>query len=166
MLRRFSGSSANIEPRNISPAFIYAHPTLRQLSSVIHSPDGQGSQVEAKAVEEMAVRHGSGIKLKHPSPSTALPTPLIVLLTGSTGNIGSQVLYKLLQDSNISRVYSLHRNSENATPLKLLADSFESRDLPSKVLQDERLVCVSGDINNHHLGLSDPLYDEVRVPYS
>ena len=85
----------------------------------------------------------------------------VVLLTGATGNIGSHILASLLSEGSISRIYTLDRPS--ADPAARLRASLEDRALPGKLLQDPRLVCLFGDINQDKFGLEASTYNEVRT---
>ena len=99
-----------------------------------------------------------------------LPTPIVrtagasvglpvVLLTGSTGNIGSHILAYLLTDRRVGKVYALNRPSTD--PEGRLKAAFEQRDLPLGLLDDERFVSLVGDVTQEAFGMERSRYDAV-----
>ena len=84
----------------------------------------------------------------------------VVLLTGSTGNIGSHILAYLLSDKNIAKVYTLNRPSAN--PEERLKAAFAERLLPSDLLDKPKAVSLTGDVTLPNFGLSVERYNEVR----
>lgn len=87
---------------------------------------------------------------------------VVVLMTGSTGNIGSHILASALSNRRISRIYTLHRKNATLTPHECLLDAFRKRGLPVGLLDDSRLVCTVGDVVHPTLGLESTQYSEVR----
>lgn len=79
-----------------------------------------------------------------------------VLLTGSSGNLGTYILNSLIQSSNIDRIWCLNRSSEmaNLQP-NLLLEHGLSADIPSHISFHR------SDISSHDLGLSEETYSEI-----
>ena len=82
-----------------------------------------------------------------------------VLLTGSTGNIGSHILAYLLSDERVGCLHTLNRPS--ADPLRRLRSAFSERGLPVELLDDSRFVSLAGDITRDNFGLEEAQYKEV-----
>lgn len=78
---------------------------------------------------------------------------VVVLMTGSTGNIGSHILGSALGDRRVSRIYTRHRKDARLRPYERLLDAFRKRRLPVGLLDDSRLVCTVGDVVHPTLGL-------------
>jgi thioester reductase-like protein len=86
----------------------------------------------------------------------------VVLLTGSTGNLGSQILASLLNDPRVEKVYALNRaSSESRSMFVRHQERFEDKALDATLLTSERLVFVEGDTAHLRFGLSEAIYDEV-----
>ena len=84
---------------------------------------------------------------------------IVVLLTGSTGSVGSHVLAALLAEPKVEKVYVLNRNSEVAK----LEEAFLERGLPLELLdKKEKLVPLKGDVTQERLGLGEGVFNEVR----
>ena len=84
----------------------------------------------------------------------------VVLLTGSTGNIGTHILASLLADARIGKVYTLNRPSSTDAHVRLKA-AFADRRLPVESLYDSRCVSLVGDIGQDQFGLEPSVYSEV-----
>ena len=91
------------------------------------------------------------------APAGAADPPAVVLLTGSTGNVGSHVLAALLAEPRVARVYALNRSAGRH------ADVFHARGLPGALLGGGKLVELRGDVTAERLGLDAGVFDEVRV---
>ena len=95
-------------------------------------------------IEEMVARYSENMPWKNP---TSLPPSggAVVLLTGSTGNIGSHILASLLADPRISRVYAFNRGQESA---HRQAVAFRARGLPADLLFSDKYVPLVGDLKD------------------
>lgn len=91
-------------------------------------------------------------------PTTAFtPTPrdgTVVVLTGATGSLGSQLLATLLQKDAVRKVYTLVR----------ARDDLEATERVAKVMSgsaDSRVIALASDFSKDRLGLSQERYDEL-----
>ena len=119
-------------------------------------------QSRADAIEQMIAKYAFSEKLDVQVPSAFKTTGLVVLLTGSTGNLGSQVLDQLLRHPDISKVYALNRPSSASISDRHL-DRFRDKGLDTSVLSSNKLVYLESDISQDRLGLSESAYNEVTV---
>ncbi|KAG0691850.1 putative aminoadipate reductase [Suillus ampliporus] len=86
----------------------------------------------------------------------------VVILTGSTGGLGSYLLSSLLQREDVSVVYAFNRPSKDATSIEQRQKSgFEGRGLDLILLQSEKLVHVETDTSQEDLGLDKELYQKI-----
>ena len=91
----------------------------------------------------------------NPDPGTT------VLLTGSTGNLGSHILETLLRDPKILRIYAFNRHSPQQ-PLDRHIKQFEINGLDKAWLTSDKLTFVQGDTSqNDDLGIDPSLFNEV-----
>ena len=89
---------------------------------------------------------------------------MVVLLTGSTGNIGSHILEALLRDSRILRIYAFNRPSPRQPEVSLLdrhRERFEDKGFDKALLASEKLVFLEGDASQDDLGVSPLVLNEV-----
>ena len=139
---------------------VYSYPTIEGLTSflvaLVGNPEGFTDEKSRKAlIEEMVEKYGAGLD--------GIPRGKanVVLLTGSTGNLGSQILASLLQDENVKRVYTLNRPSSSTSMLKRHHERFKDKALDTSLLASERLVFVEGDTTLPNLGVSESTYEGV-----
>lgn len=84
-----------------------------------------------------------------------------VLLTGSTGNLGAQMLASLLSKDNVHRVYALNRPSTKASMKDRHRERFEDKALDISLLESPKLVFLEGETVHEDLGLSQERLNEV-----
>lgn len=102
------------------------------------------------------------------TPATTVNAPSrgshVVVLTGSTGGLGSYLLASLLQRADVSVVYAFNRPSKTAASSiqRRQESGFEDRGLDVTLLQSEKLVYVETDTSHDGLGLDKQLYEKVR----
>lgn len=89
------------------------------------------------------------------------PEQEVVLVTGTTGGLGSSLLVTLTQSPNVTRVYALNRKA--STPLherqKAILDE-RGYDAQS-ILSSPKVVLLESDMEQDRLGLSAELYHTV-----
>ncbi|KAJ3528253.1 hypothetical protein NM688_g8022 [Phlebia brevispora] len=149
----------------VSQNFVFDFPTLHELaegvSTVVLSDDSVKKDV-AKEITTLLERYSADLTeydVKSKTPANGV----VVLLTGSTGNVGSHVLATLLKDSRINTVYTLNRGScaAVASNEKRQFTAFEERGLPTALLSSKKLVQLFGDLSAHDFGLPEPTYNEL-----
>ncbi|PPQ66141.1 hypothetical protein CVT24_000228 [Panaeolus cyanescens] len=85
----------------------------------------------------------------------------VVLLTGSTGYLGSYTLSSLLGASRVSKVYALNRKGSRALKERQEA-SFLDKGLSASLLQDKRVTLLEADLSMPHFGLPGPIFEEMK----
>ena len=95
----------------------------------------------------------------NPEPGTT------VLLTGSTGNLGSYILKTLLRDPKILRIYAFNRHSSHQ-PLDRHIERFENNGFDKAWLTSDKLTFVEGDTSQDDLGIEPSLFNEVCITLS
>lgn len=86
----------------------------------------------------------------------------VVLLTGSTGHLGSHLLHSLLGDSRVARIYALNRSSASGSALERQVTAFTKQGFSLALLSSPKLLMVEADISEHNCGLVNEMYDQVR----
>lgn len=147
----------------INQNVVFSHPTIKQLSAhlaqLVSGVDAAPTSSIA-AIEQMIAKYSAGLLPITRLASTS--SPIIVLLTGSTGGLGSFLLEGLLKDSRVSKIYAYNRPSKSATTLQdRQRDAFIDKGFDPKLLKSEKLVYMEGDAALPLLGLTSKSYDEV-----
>ncbi|KAG1288434.1 hypothetical protein G6F66_009641 [Rhizopus arrhizus] len=83
----------------------------------------------------------------------------VVLLTGATGSLGSFVLWELLKNEKVKKVYCMVRGHH---PDQRLEDAFDARLLNRALLKSERVQVLPMRLNDRYLGLSRARYGQLR----
>lgn len=99
------------------PQFLYSNPTVKQLSTAFYNlvhgvKESSTSLVEKQTEKIKALRAKYTADLPTSSkPSSRLPHKAgnTIILTGSTGSLGSYILESLLRQSNIKKIFCLNR---------------------------------------------------------
>lgn len=148
---------------------VYANSTIHRLASTISklitNPDPspiQNDDHAALEISKMIKKYSSGLPdFGFDGKSTCIGD-FVVLLTGSTGHLGSHLLQSLLQSNRIIRVYTLNRPSNNMSALERQRVAFEEQGFDIESLSSKKLVALEGDASQNTLGLSKHIYKEVR----
>ncbi|KAG6877487.1 putative NRPS-like protein biosynthetic cluster [Termitomyces sp. T32_za158] len=155
--------------KNLSQNLVYSFPVINDLAAFIlslllNSPGDLQSNIASRAaaaMETMIAKYSFGFDVPlPPSPQSSVPSPVIVLLTGSTGNLGSQILARLLKNIRVEKVYAYNRPSESGTKtlLQRHTEKFEEVGLDVTLLKSGKLTFISGDAAKPDLGLAQSLY--------
>ncbi|KAL0958751.1 hypothetical protein HGRIS_014075 [Hohenbuehelia grisea] len=157
--------SFDVDTRSIPVNFVYTHPSIRRLSHYFRSlalkdaDAGQPDTDTASTISEMEAmvsKYSSNFP-KHIASIHAADTE-VVLLTGSTGGLGSYILQTLLEDPLISRVYALNRADKNGKPIyERQAAAFQDRDIDLGLLDSPKLIFLEGDTTLESFGLDKDL---------
>lgn len=167
MLRASSELSRDDVPANL----VYAHPSIAALSeAVLRLLTGAPEDAETPRVprvEEMrALLEKYSRDFGKPRWEAAGRDTLArdggetVLITGSTGRLGSHLLAQILSRKDVRRVYALNRGRRGK---ERQVEAFEMWKLDKKLLEDkERVVFHGARLDTKDLGMGSALYEEVR----
>ncbi|KZP21530.1 hypothetical protein FIBSPDRAFT_1044071 [Athelia psychrophila] len=165
-LRSSSDPQASKAVQKVTQNVVFSHPTIRQLSahvSQLVSGEDAGPASATLAIEKMIEKYSAGLTdaLKPISEAAAATAP-VVLLTGSTGGLGSYMLETLLKDPSVERIYAYNRPARGAmTSQDRQKDAFADKGFELGLLESDRLVYLEGDNALPKLGLSGAVYEEL-----
>lgn len=100
--------------------------------------------------------------LKPHKASASAPTNDVILITGSTGAIGSNVLAELAGSSQVAKIYAITRKLATSS-LERQREALKSRGLDATLVDGLRVAVVDGDLCKPDLGLSPEMYNEVGI---
>jgi hypothetical protein len=158
--------SAKADVRSVPVNFVYHNPTINALSEYVTqlaNPSAALSESEIKAkkvknMENMVEKYSKDFP-RH-VPSKPLPNSDTVVVTGTTGGLGSLLLVKLLQAPEVAKVYALNRSGSDLYMRHVKA--LEERGLDPAVLESSKLVMLDADYADPTLGLTEEVYETVR----
>ncbi|KAJ7214255.1 acetyl-CoA synthetase-like protein [Mycena haematopus] len=164
---RNSGSEATSAAQKITQNFVYAHPTIEDLANaiaaVVRGDENSSLNNPEAAVETMIAKYSAGFEtpLGSQEKNGASSTGQVVLLTGSTGGLGSHILEILLSLPEIERVYAFNRPGR--IPLsERQRQAFVDRGLDITLLASEKLIYLEGDTTKEDLGLPLHVWTTLR----
>lgn len=157
--------------RSIQPSTIYLHPTiallataLQDLASDVETSIKAKKPVQLRSRQETldrytkeidAIQRGVKITTSHRGDKAT------VVLTGSTGSIGSYILRALIEDPRVQHIYCLNRSSESKDLQHQRNKSLDPT-LPTTFPEDMVTFLKSDLSDSKTLGLSDDMYTVIR----
>jgi nucleoside-diphosphate-sugar epimerase len=147
---------------DLGPAFtspqLYSLPTIAQLTEYIYNIlQGQDTAPATAVVEtdsdretriaDLVGKYSEGFGQNH-----------AVILTGSTGSLGSYLLSELIRDFSVTKIYCLNR-SEDAAPRQL--QSLREKGLTTLDRFPRRVEFLQAQFGAEKLGLDEAKYDEM-----
>jgi hypothetical protein len=97
------------------------------------------------------------------APAVSESPGAVVVLTGTTGALGSSLLADLLSSSAVSKVFALNRDSPTGhTLMARQTQSFIDRGLDTSLLDSDKLILLTCDLSARDLGLDRVVLYEVR----
>ena len=153
-----------IPPHLISPKIVYSNPTAAKLANALHQLTGHGAEVSEKLeqqrikkMEEMLAKYSedlpkasaNGVYVREDD------NKLTVVLTGSTGSLGSYLLDALLASDRVCKIFCLNRGAHSEDKQK---KSNASRGLISE-WGTEKVQFLTTDLSKPRLGLDANEHD-------
>ena len=166
-------AGGKLTPESLSPGVIYSHPSLDELAAYLYKQAGlapaapvdsayQSTEEEAggspklKYLESLLDKYVQTLSPKvepRPAPVTQGTT---VLLTGSTGSLGSYLLNELNNDPNVEHIICLDRSADGAEKHKQNAPK---RGLT--VTDSSRVEFLKSNLAEADLGLGKETYQRL-----
>jgi len=175
-LRSSSDRQVQESASRIQQNIIFSSPSIRQLTrsvinAVLQEDNSGAGDAKADDIEKMIEKYSIGFGDFH-APGHCVITPgdrsrcnHVVVLTGSTGGLGSYLLASLLQRDEVSVVYAFNRPSTVLSIQQRQKSIFEDRGLDAILLQSEKLIHVETDTSHDDLGLDKELYQKVNFSW-
>ena len=169
--RRITGAlhSTTSEKAKAATAFInqntvYTYPTIDRLTnylvSLVANPNPKRTEDIKSHVDQMETMIA---QYSNPWPTINVNAEpgSVVLLTGSTGSIGSHILETLLRDPRILRIYAFNRPSRQVSLLDRHIERFEDKGFDKALLNSKKIVFLEGDASRDNLGVPLSVFNEV-----
>ncbi|KAG9126234.1 hypothetical protein FRC07_004314 [Ceratobasidium sp. 392] len=148
---------------------IFAYPTVEQLSTlVVRLINGDSDAISAnahssalEAIQSMIGKYDSNwgdvkrILETHPGLSKES-----VVVTGTTGALGSHLLAQLLDDDRVEKVWALNRGSKGMNGKQ--SSSFKDKLLDAELLKSTKLSLLEADLERENIGLEPRVYEEIQ----
>lgn len=145
-------SSRLAAAKEVPQDIIYTYPTVARLTEYIFNLindtniDSDRRETHSQLIEEMIKKYAQGLDVFPRFPKASVNNGNHhVLLTGSTGNMGADLLAGLIQSDSVQRVYALNRPSAQATTLDRHRFRFADKALDLSLLESPKVVFLEGN---------------------
>jgi hypothetical protein len=185
MLKRALSLSADLESQQvtgqITPQTIFNNPSVRQLANHLVSLSGELTNSNEQSLEllgtkstimdSMILRYTQNmhVRLQELAWSDTNSEPIeSVVLTGTTGALGSHLLAQLLANDKVQRIWALNRPHKGSTlTIKQRQHAaFEDKMLPVGLLDHSKLTFLECSLDQTRLGLPENDYEKASVSYA
>lgn len=148
---------------DLSLPTIYNNPTLSQLIAAILAQKHETENKDRETMEPLLKTYKELI-LQVPKPehlgAVRQTKPVDVVLTGSTGTLGTFLLRELLDRSGIGHVFCLNRGEDGGRSSQ--ETRFNAAGLATDDL-DERVTFLKANLASPRLGLEEAKYEDLRT---
>ncbi|KAJ2919461.1 hypothetical protein MD484_g949, partial [Candolleomyces efflorescens] len=159
--------------------FVYSYPTVVSLALYVYekcalSVDEEGSSQELteeektlKKMQGLVEKYSQNFPIHIPKQTSGGYPPSgpreVILLTGSTGGLGSYLLESLVLKPDIARVYVLNRPHPTTSSAQRQLQSFKERGIDPNFLNFGKIRFLEGDLASPGFGLGeDGMFEELR----
>jgi FlaA1/EpsC-like NDP-sugar epimerase len=155
--------TTELNTRAIESTFVYQNPSILALTRFIlnfTSELSSSTSVKTGKVEEMlnlVTKYGKDFVVHQGS---ATPLMDVVLVTGTTGAIGSAVLAELAKSQNVARIFAFNRKGM-ITLTERQKNAFKDRGIDPILAESPKVVLVEADLARPGFGVNDELMEEV-----
>lgn len=141
----------------LSQNIVFESATIENLARHLYQLcQGQTADMQDPKGAMRALIQKYSVTVKHSPGSKPLPAAQVVLLTGATGGLGSQLVSQLSFNPSISKIYCLLRGHQ---PLTRLHSSLQDRKLD---LANSKITVLASDLTLPSLGLDEATFSEMQ----
>jgi hypothetical protein len=149
---------------------VYMHPTIANLALFCSRLDVPETSKETehnekrKAMLALVEKYAQSIPPNNTCSSTGPPLGgSAILITGTTGSLGSSLLEALISSKDVTKIYALNRPASNGEALDVRQRrSFVERGLDETLLSSKKVVLLESDLCGLGMGLSRDILEEVN----
>ncbi|PQE06723.1 L-aminoadipate-semialdehyde dehydrogenase protein [Rutstroemia sp. NJR-2017a BBW] len=164
------GGGKHLTPDSLSPTVVYSNPSLNDLTDFLFKqadlapedpdsayqsadPNEKQEDPKMKYMESLLDKFVQSLPIQTETRPTPVTEGTTVLLTGSTGSLGSYLLNELNNDPNVNHIICLDRSANGAEKQR---ESAPIRGLTT--VDSKRVTFFKADLGAHQLGLNDEDY--------
>ncbi|KAJ7753642.1 hypothetical protein DFH07DRAFT_921322 [Mycena maculata] len=158
---------AQLDTRQKTDNFVYEYPTISRLAQFIFGiASGKGDQdvsitSKSNVMLEMVAKYSQDFATHTGARQLPPSTEKVVIVTGTTGELGCYLLSVLLADDNVDRVYAINRSSPWEPALRdRQARGLLERGLDTSILDSPKLLLLAGDTARSGFDLPISLYQQ------
>lgn len=166
--------NTQLTPKSLSPGMVYSHPSLNELSNHLSKkakavPQDLNSENQSagsdetdrnsklKAMESLLDKYVQRLPVGNQHQKLPVSKGTTVLLTGSTGSLGSYLLNQLSNDPNVQHIICLDRTSSAAEKHR---ETGPKRGLSP--VNPEHVEFLKANLADPQLGVGNEIYERLK----
>jgi hypothetical protein len=153
--------------RALSPSVVYERPTISSLADYVFTfaqstvPAAGAMDSQTSIMQDMVTKYMQALPRHTPGPLAKSPEGDVILLTGTTGGLGAEILTALARDPNILKVYAINRPNHKTTVKDRQRAVLDDRGLNTDVLDSLKVHFIESDLSLPGLGIQPSMLNEV-----
>ena len=152
----------DLDVHSLNPQNLYSHPTVEKLAELLQrtltGEAGVAQESRSEKIGRLISKYTQKLPERRPNPSISRPDAATIILTGSTGSLGTYILHSLLNSKDVAKVYCFNRTDAETRQ----KDGFKSKGLDVALLEDANKVeFLQVSFGDTHFGLPDGKYNEL-----
>ncbi|GIK05627.1 putative NRPS-like protein biosynthetic cluster [Aspergillus viridinutans] len=159
-----SSYNSGLSTESITVQNVYARPTTDKLAGLLLDVlQEQAATVlmesRSERIAGLVSKYTGDLPIRSVNSSAPLPQLSTVILTGSTGSLGSYILSSLLNDPKVAKVYCFNRAADAATRQH---QGFAEKGLDTSFLEDPcKVEFLHVSFGDKRFGLGDSMYSKL-----
>ncbi|KAF7131232.1 hypothetical protein CNMCM5793_004282 [Aspergillus hiratsukae] len=159
-----SSYNPDLNTKSITVQNVYARPTTDKLAGllldVLQEQATTPMESRSEKIAGLVSKYTGDLPIRSFNSSAQLPPLSTVILTGSTGSLGSYILSGLLNDPKVAKVYCFNRAPDAATRQR---QGFGEKGLDVSLLEDpSKVEFLHVSFGDKRFGLGDTMYSKLR----
>jgi len=158
IMARLAAEKGDLSLKTPSKDFVHKNPTIARMAAALRLGEARNG-THQHTIEDYVARYGL--------PTESETTEHIILLTGSTGSLGSHLLAHLVRLPQVAKVICLRRkgaqHQTNGTDLELEGPKEQLKQATSKgasipLVYQDKVMVIQVQQSKSHFGLPDSTY--------
>jgi nucleoside-diphosphate-sugar epimerase/aryl carrier-like protein len=159
-----SSYNPGLSTERITVQNVYARPTTEKLAGLLldvlqEQAATAPTESRSERIAGLVSKYIGDLPIRSFNSSAQLPPLSTVILTGSTGSLGTYILSGLLNDPKVAKVYCFNRAADAGTRQR---QGFAERWLDASSLKDpSKVEFLHVSFGDKHFGLGDVMYSKL-----
>lgn len=150
----FENHTTNRLAQFVAAYFEQQHPLVDSADSLI---------AHCREMQDLAIKYSTGMSTVDTlrKLDSADKSENVVLVTGTTGILGSYLLQDLVHRADVSRIWALNRVNAADPTVERQRKALQDRGIDDSILTSNKLHMLDGNLSQAQFGLADSVWKEV-----
>lgn len=109
----------------------------------------------------LVTKYSAGFPKHIAQEGVRIPSQETVLVTGTTGGLGTSLLARLVQSTDVAKIYAVNRKSDTSL-IERQKLVLQQRGYDADIVNSPKVVLLEANLSETELGFPKTLYQEVR----